>query len=188
MHEPCRVATMLAPHAEFFRNRAPDVDYSARILYQELVGQRGFPGKFDTVKIFVRPLRALRDAAQLTMTRFEDAAGTAEPDRLGADTGAFSDSASRAALLRPHLGFLRAAVSIWPVPTSGSRVCSRPTSGPSSTSAAIPKSTSTTGRGPSVPAVRGQGALEPYLQGLRRLLGLRAAAVRPVPGSNQGQG
>lgn len=58
-----RVATMLAPHAEFLRSRAPDVDYSARILYQELVGQRGFQGSYDTVKIFVRPLRALRDAA-----------------------------------------------------------------------------------------------------------------------------
>lgn len=70
-----RVATMLAPHAEFLRSRAPEVDYSARILYQELVGQRGFQGSYDTVKIFVRPLRALRDAAQLTMTRFETPPG-----------------------------------------------------------------------------------------------------------------
>lgn len=70
-----QAATILAPHAEFLRDRAPDVEYSARILYQELIGQRGFTGSYDTVKNFVRPLRALRDAAQLTMTRFETPPG-----------------------------------------------------------------------------------------------------------------
>lgn len=39
-----QAATILAPHAEFLRDRAPGVEYSARILYQELVGQRGFTG------------------------------------------------------------------------------------------------------------------------------------------------
>jgi transposase len=70
-----RAATVLAPHEEFMRSRAPDVEYSARILYQELVRDRGFQGSYDTVKNFVRPLRALRDAAQLTMTRFETPPG-----------------------------------------------------------------------------------------------------------------
>jgi transposase len=70
-----RAATVLAPHEEFIRARASEVEYSARILYQELVRDRGFQGSYDTVKNFVRPLRALRDAAQLTMTRFETPPG-----------------------------------------------------------------------------------------------------------------
>jgi len=59
---------LLAAHAEFLRERAPQVRYSARILHQELCSQRGFQGSYDVVKRFVAPLRALEVAAQATQT------------------------------------------------------------------------------------------------------------------------
>lgn len=70
-----KVDTLLAPHAEWLRRRAPEVGYSARILYQELKAQYGFSGSYETVKRFVAPLRELSDSEALTQTRFETAPG-----------------------------------------------------------------------------------------------------------------
>ena len=70
-----REDTLLAAHADFLRERAPLVRYSARILHQELCSQRGFRGSYDVVKRFVAPLRALEIAAQATQTRFETPPG-----------------------------------------------------------------------------------------------------------------
>src|SRR5207237_10315188 len=53
---PPRTDTLLAPHADYLRARAPQVRYSAQILFQEL-RQRGYRGSYDTVKLFVQPLR-----------------------------------------------------------------------------------------------------------------------------------
>ena len=73
-------------------------------------------------------------------------------------------------------------------PKSNCGSSSRPTSGPSSISAATPASTSTIGRARCVGQARGAGRLERDLPGLRRVLGLRAAAVSALPGADQGQG
>src|SRR2546428_8351781 len=54
-----RPDTLLAPHADYLRERAPRVRYSA---HQEL-RQRGYRGSYDTVKLFVQPLRATRLSA-----------------------------------------------------------------------------------------------------------------------------
>ena len=67
--------TLLAAHAEYLRTRAPAVEYSARILYQELRQQRGYTGSYDTVKLFVQPLRAVRIQAERALVRFETAPG-----------------------------------------------------------------------------------------------------------------
>src|SRR6058998_3414468 len=53
---PTRTDTLLVEHAEFLRERAPQVRYSAQVLYQEL-RERGFAGSYQTVKRFVQPLR-----------------------------------------------------------------------------------------------------------------------------------
>jgi transposase-like protein len=45
-----RQQTQLMEHADFLRERAPQVHYSARILYQELTAQRGYGGSYETVK------------------------------------------------------------------------------------------------------------------------------------------
>jgi transposase len=50
------------------------VGYSAQILYQEL-RQRGYRGSYETVKLFVRPLRAARLAAERALVRFETPPG-----------------------------------------------------------------------------------------------------------------
>jgi transposase len=71
---PARAAPLLAPHTEYLGERAPQVGYSAQILYQEL-RQRGYQGSYETVKLFVRPLRAARLSAERTLVRFETPPG-----------------------------------------------------------------------------------------------------------------
>jgi hypothetical protein len=71
---PERTDTLLAEHAEFLRERAPAVGYSAQVLFQELKG-RGYAGGYDTVKRFVRPLRTVEALAERATVRFETAPG-----------------------------------------------------------------------------------------------------------------
>src|SRR5216683_673267 len=66
-----RADTLLADHAAYLRSRAPAVQYSARILFQELRRERRYRGSYDTVKRFVRPLRAAEQAAERATVRFE---------------------------------------------------------------------------------------------------------------------
>src|SRR5437870_11794900 len=70
-----RADTLLAEHASFLQTRAPEVQYSARILYQELRQARGYRGSYGTVKRFVRPLRAAEQAAERATVRFETPPG-----------------------------------------------------------------------------------------------------------------
>ena len=69
-----RAETLLTAHAEYLQQRAPQVDFSAQILYQEL-RPRGYAGSYETVKLFVRPLRAARLAADRALVRFETPPG-----------------------------------------------------------------------------------------------------------------
>jgi transposase len=71
---PARTDTLLAKHAEFLRERAPTVSYSAQVLWQEL-RQRGFAGSYQTVKRFVRPLRTAEALAERASVRFETPPG-----------------------------------------------------------------------------------------------------------------
>src|SRR5260221_1225002 len=66
--------TLLVGHQQWLLERAPQVRYSARILFQAL-RQRGYEGGYDTVKIAVRPLRIEAAAESLTQTRFETEPG-----------------------------------------------------------------------------------------------------------------
>lgn len=72
---PARRGTRLAEHEAFLRRRAPQGPYSARILFQELTRQRGYQGSYETVKLFMRPLRAVRVQAERALTRFETPPG-----------------------------------------------------------------------------------------------------------------
>jgi len=74
-HRPPRLDTVLAPHVDYLRERAPRVGYSAQILFQELRLQRGYRGSYDTVKLFVRPLRAAGLSAERALRRFETPPG-----------------------------------------------------------------------------------------------------------------
>jgi transposase len=68
-------ATKLDEHRAWLAQRAPQVHYSARILHQELIRQRGFTGSYETVKLAVRPLRAEASVAAVTQRRFETGPG-----------------------------------------------------------------------------------------------------------------
>lgn len=67
--------TLLSAHQAWLVERAPLVNYSARILFQELRGMRGYQGGYDTVRNAVRPLRKDAGAAALTQCRFETEPG-----------------------------------------------------------------------------------------------------------------
>jgi transposase len=66
---------LLDAHRAWLIERAPQVHYSARILFQELRAERGYGGGYDTVKNAVRPLRAEAAVASLTQRRFETGPG-----------------------------------------------------------------------------------------------------------------
>lgn len=70
-----RTDTLLTPHADFLRQRAPEVQYSAQILFQELRRQHGYNGGYDTVRRFIAPLRQLAVHAELCQMRFETPPG-----------------------------------------------------------------------------------------------------------------
>jgi len=67
--------TVLSAHRAWLTERAPEVNYSARILFQELRATRGYLGGYDTVRNAVRPLRTEAGAAALTQCRFETEPG-----------------------------------------------------------------------------------------------------------------
>jgi len=67
--------TLLSEHAGWLRERAPAVNYSAQILYQELGADHGYTGSYETVKRFVAPLRREAGNSALTQRRFETAPG-----------------------------------------------------------------------------------------------------------------
>jgi transposase len=71
---PARTDTLLVEHADFLRERAPAVRYSAQVLYQEL-RERGFEGSYPTVKRFVQPLRTAEALAERASVRFETPPG-----------------------------------------------------------------------------------------------------------------
>jgi transposase len=67
--------TLLTEHTPYLQSRAPQVQYSARILFQELRQSRGYRGSYETVKRFVRPLRDVEQAAERATVRFETPPG-----------------------------------------------------------------------------------------------------------------
>jgi len=67
--------TLLTDHRAFLEARAPKVNYSAQVLYQELTQQHGYTGSYQTVKRFVRPLRDAEALATRATVRFETPPG-----------------------------------------------------------------------------------------------------------------
>ena len=67
--------TLLSRHRAWRLEPAPEVNYSAQILCQELRGTRDYRGGYDTVRNAVRPSRKGAAAAALTQCRFETEQG-----------------------------------------------------------------------------------------------------------------
>jgi transposase len=67
--------SLLDGHQAWIAERAPQVNYSARILWQELRAQRSFEGSYVIVRRAVAPMRLAASAAALTRRRFETGPG-----------------------------------------------------------------------------------------------------------------
>lgn len=70
-----QAGSLLDGHHQWLAARAPEVNYSARILWQELRAQRGFAGSYVIVRRAVVPLRTAASVAALTQARFETGPG-----------------------------------------------------------------------------------------------------------------
>jgi transposase len=66
--------TVVTPYLDDIRRRAAEVDYNAYRIFQELQA-RGYSGRYEMVKLAVRPLRAERDRLAEATLRFETAPG-----------------------------------------------------------------------------------------------------------------
>lgn len=102
-------ATLLSPHAAWLAERAPQVRYSARILYQELCSTRGYTGGYDIVKLAVRPLRAQAALDSLTQCRFETAPGQQSQVDWGQVRVAFDSGPAKIHIFVMTLGYSRRA-------------------------------------------------------------------------------
>jgi len=100
---------ILSKHLSWLAERAPLVNYSARILYQELRGQRGYEGGYDTVKNAVRPLRIEASADALTQTRFETGPGEQSQVDWGETRVRFGEDIVEVQVFVLTLGFSRRA-------------------------------------------------------------------------------
>src|SRR5215831_20087281 len=106
-HRPLRMDTVLAPHLDYLRERAPRVGYSAQILFQELRHQRGYRGSYDTVKLFVRPLRVAALSTERTIRRFETPPGQQSQIDWGTATVPFRARSQVVHVFVLTLGFSR---------------------------------------------------------------------------------
>jgi len=101
------VATVLDEHWAWLEARAAHVNYSARILHQELRLQRGFTGSYETVKLAVRPLRAQAQLAGLTQRRFETGPGEQAQVDWGQISVTLGDRRVKVHVLVMTLGYSR---------------------------------------------------------------------------------
>ena len=99
--------TLLAPHLDWLKRRAGEVNYSARILFQELRGSRGYAGGYDTVRNAVRPLRLESAAASLTQRRFETEPGEQAQADWGQARVQFASGPSEVHIFVLTLGYSR---------------------------------------------------------------------------------
>lgn len=99
--------SMLDEHMDWLRQRAPQVNYSARILHQELRLQRGFAGCYEVVKVAVRPLRAQAASAALTQCRFETEPGEQAQVDWGQIKVRFGDEPVKVHIFVMTLGYSR---------------------------------------------------------------------------------
>lgn len=74
-YQRAAASSLLDPHRDWLADRAPQVNYSARILWQELRAQRGFVGSYVIVRRALAPLRLEACVASLTQRRFETGPG-----------------------------------------------------------------------------------------------------------------
>jgi transposase len=104
---PCPVHDALErDHGEWLRRRAPQVNWVAQVLYQELAG-RGWSGSYEAVKRWVRPLREEQRRLETATVRFETGPGHQAQVDWGSKALWIGDERQRAHLFVMTLGFSR---------------------------------------------------------------------------------
>jgi transposase len=98
--------TLLTGYEPFIRRRVVEVDYNARCLFEELRTQ-GYRGGYDTVKLFVRPLRAERDRVVAAALRFDTAPGHQAQVNWSSTWAQLGDTRLRVHLFVMVLGYSR---------------------------------------------------------------------------------
>ena len=98
---------LLDAHRPWLLERASQVGYSARILYQELRARHGYRGGYDTVKNAVRPLRKEAALAALTQRRFETGPGEQAQVDWGQVKVRFGDAITTVHVFVMTLGYSR---------------------------------------------------------------------------------
>jgi transposase len=101
--------TLLSAHTSWLKERAPQVNYSAQILFQELRAVRGYTGGYDTVRNAVRPLRVEAAVASLTQCRFETEPGEQAQADWGEVRVRFADGPATVHVFVFTLGYSRRA-------------------------------------------------------------------------------
>jgi transposase len=101
--------TLLSAHMGWLAERAPQVNFSAQILFQELRASRGYGGGYDTVRNAVRPLRTEAAAAALTQRRFETLPGEQAQVDWGQVRTRFLSGAAQVHIFVMTLGYSRRA-------------------------------------------------------------------------------
>ncbi len=102
------------------RTRAPQVGYSARILYQELQASRGYTGSYETVKRCVAPLRGVQLQADWTLLGLSPRPGS-KVGLIGAKRWCPFVSVPPSCMCSCSPWALAVEGFITPVPTNGSR-------------------------------------------------------------------
>jgi transposase len=98
---------LLSAHTSWLKERAPRVNYSARILFQELRASRGYTGGYDTVRKALRPLRVEAAVGSLTQCRFETAPGEQAQADWGEVRVRFAAGPARVHIFVLTLGYSR---------------------------------------------------------------------------------
>ena len=106
-HRAAAAETLLTAHADFVRDRASQVNYSARILYPELRSSRGYTGSYETVTRCVAPLREVQLHAACTRLRLETPPGQHRQIDGGQATVPFRTGPSVVHVFVLTLGFSR---------------------------------------------------------------------------------
>lgn len=91
---------------EYLRLRGPFVDWSAQILYQELIG-RSYEGSYELVKRWVRPLREKQSRLEAATVRFETGPGVQAQADWGSTVVEIASEPVRVHLFVMTLGYSR---------------------------------------------------------------------------------
>nr|EES51813.1 MAG: Integrase, catalytic region [Leptospirillum ferrodiazotrophum] len=96
---------VLDPWKEWVTKRAPEVNDNARVLFREL-REQGYQGSYDTVKVFIRPLRIPSALWDMTV-RFETGPGEQAQVDWGSRDVWFGESRVRVHFFVMTLGYSR---------------------------------------------------------------------------------